>query len=85
MPMLPLFATFQDLLRAHRPAFRRERTFRRAEALLLGQLFSFARRTVAQALVAFGLTDHDWSAFYRLFNEPRADYEELTGCSSWAS
>jgi hypothetical protein len=50
------------------------------QGLLLGHLFSFARRTVTQALVALGLTDHDWSAFYRLFNEPRLDYEALTGC-----
>jgi len=50
------------------------------QALLLGQLFSFARRTVTQALVVVGLTDHDWSGFYRLFNEPRIDYETLTGC-----
>ena len=49
-------------------------------ALVFGYLFSFARRTVTQALVALGMTDHDWSAFYRLFNEPRIDYEELTGC-----
>lgn len=46
----------------------------------MGHLFSFARRTVTQSLVALGLTDHDWSAFYRLFSEPRLDYEELTGC-----
>lgn len=52
------------------------------QALLFGHLFSFARRTVMQALVSLGLVDHDWSAFYRLFNEPRIDYEELTGCAS---
>ncbi len=43
-------------------------------------LFSFTRHTVTQALIALGLTDHDWSAFYRLFNESRIDYEELTRC-----
>jgi len=48
-------------------------------ALLFGHLFSFARRTVTQALVALGMTEHDWSAFYRLFNEPRIDYEVLSG------
>lgn len=49
-------------------------------ALIFGRLFSFARRTVTRALVALGLTDSDWSAFYRLFNEPQVDYEELTKC-----
>ena len=33
-----------------------------------------------QALVALGLTDDDWSAFCRLFNEPRIGYEELGSC-----
>jgi len=50
------------------------------QALILGQLFCFARRTITQALVALGLTNHDWSSFYKVFNESRIDYEELTGC-----
>jgi hypothetical protein len=50
------------------------------EALLLGYLFSFARRTITQALIALGLTEHDWSDFYRLFSEPRLAYEALSGC-----
>ena len=74
-----LLDALRRLLSAHRPAFRQERTFRRMQALLFGQLFCFARRTVTQALVALGLTEHDWSAFYRLFNEPRIDYEALSG------
>jgi len=63
------------LLLAHRPAFRQERTFLRAQALLLGHLFAFAQRTITQALTALvGLTEHDdWSAFYRLFGAPRID------------
>jgi hypothetical protein len=75
-----LLAALRGLIAAHRPAFRQERPFRRAQALIFGHLFSFARRTVTQSLVALGLTDSDWSGFYRLFNEPRIDYEELAGC-----
>lgn len=75
----PLLAALCGLFRSHRGAFQQERSFRRMQALLFGQLFSFARRTVTQALVALGLTDHDWSGFYRLFNEPRINYEALTG------
>lgn len=75
-----LLSSLGQLLEAHRTAFRQERTFRRMQALILGHLFSFARRTVTQALVSLGLTECDWSAFYRLFNEPRIDYEKLTGC-----
>lgn len=76
----PLSDALSGLLAAHRPAFKQERPFRRIQALLFGCLFSFARRTVTQALVALGLTECDWSAFYRLFNEPRLDYEVLSGC-----
>lgn len=78
-PVLPpLLAALRGLLVAHRPAFRQERTFLRAQALLFGHLFAFARRTITQALVALGLTEGDWSAFYRLFSAPRLDYEELS-------
>jgi len=66
------------LLEAHRRAFRQERTFLRAKALILGHLLCFARRTITQALLALGLTDGDWSAFYRLFGVPRIDYEILS-------
>ena len=76
---VPLLDALWQFLSAHRPAFRQERPFRRMQALLFGCLFSFARRTIIQALVSLGLTDHDWSAFYRLFNEPRLDYEILSG------
>jgi hypothetical protein len=69
----PLLSSLRDLLLSHRPAFRQERPFRRMQALLLGQLFSFARRTVTQALIALGMTNHDWSSFFRLYNEPRLD------------
>lgn len=73
-----LLDALMGLVSAHRSAFKQERTFQRAKGLLLGHLFSFARHTVTQSLVTLGLTDHDWSAFYRLFNEPRVDYEKLT-------
>ncbi len=68
------------LLQAHRSAFRQERTFERAISLLMGELFSFARHTVTQSLLVLGLTDADWSGWYRLFSRPRFDEEELNGC-----
>lgn len=78
-PTTPLLDTLWRLLEAHRPAFSRERIFLRAKALILGHLFCFARRTITQALLALGLTDHDWSAFYRLLGqEGRIDYEILS-------
>lgn len=65
-----LLTALWRLLQGHHPAFRQERTFWRMRALLFGRLFSFARHTVTQALVALGLTEHDWSAYYRVFSEP---------------
>jgi hypothetical protein len=80
-PVLPpLLSELLRLLDAHRCAFRQERTFLRAQALLFGHLFSFARHTITQALVALGLTECDWSAFYRLLSiKSRIDYEALSG------
>lgn len=67
------------LLEAHRGAFRQRRTFLRMQALLFAHLFCFARRTITQALLALGVTDSDWSAFYRLFSiRSRIDYEALS-------
>ncbi len=77
----PLLGALWRLLQEHRRAFRQERTFLRAQALIFGHLFAFARHTITQALVALGLVEGDWSAFYRLFGVPgRLDYEALSGC-----
>jgi hypothetical protein len=69
-----------DLLQAHRSAFRQERTFCRAVGLLLAEIWAFARHTVTQALLALGLTQSDWSAWYRLFSRQRFDEAELNRC-----
>jgi hypothetical protein len=61
------------LLQAHAAAYKQERTFRRAVGLVLGELFAFGRRTVTQGLLALGLGEHDWSAWYRLFSRGRFD------------
>jgi hypothetical protein len=75
----PLLAALVGLLLAHRPAFRREAPYRRCAALVFASLFAFARHTVTQLLTALGLTDADWSAWYRLFSVPRLDYDALSG------
>jgi hypothetical protein len=69
-----------ELLEAFRPTFRQERTFRRVLGLLIGELFVFARHTVTQELLALGLTDADWSAWYRLFSRERFDPERTSPC-----
>lgn len=75
----PLLQNLFDLIQAHRPAFRQERPFHRAVWLLLSELFTFARHTITQGLVALGETEWDWSAWYRLFSHKRFDYQKLTG------
>lgn len=69
-----------EILEAHRPAFKQERPFWRAVGLVLGEVFSFGRHTVTQELLALGVTDGDWSAWYRLFSRERFDEEKLSDC-----
>lgn len=79
-PIPPLLQNLFQLLQAHRPAFRQERPFRRAWGLLFAELFTFARHTLTQELVSLGLTDQDWSAWYRLFSRPRFAEPDLNAC-----
>lgn len=67
-----------ELWEAFRPIFRQERTYLRALGLLLGELFVFSRHTVTQELLALGLTDGDWSAWYRLFSRERFDPQQAS-------
>ena len=76
----PLLVEVARLLAAHRPAVRQTRCFTRLCALVWGRLWTIARPTIAQLLLALGLTDADWSAFYRLFSVPRVDYDVLSRC-----
>jgi len=76
----PLLHEVIALLQAHRSAFVQERPYRRAMGLVFGELFSFARHTVTQGMLALGITEGDWSAFYRLFSRKRFDDEQLGNC-----
>ncbi len=72
-----LLATLLALIAAHRPAFRQERPYQRAVALVFGEVFVFARHTVTQALLALGLAEADWTAWYRLFSRRRFEESVL--------
>lgn len=72
-----LIQAWKAIVQAHRPAFRQERTYLRMVALSLGELFGFARHTVTQGLLALGMTEADWTAWYRLFSRPRYEEEVL--------
>ena len=75
-----LLTTLLALIAAHRPAFRQERPYRRAVGLVFAELFSFARHTVTQGLLALGLAEADWTGFYRLFSRQRFDEAVLGQC-----
>lgn len=61
------------LLEAHRPLFTQQRVYMRVVALVLAEVCVFSRHTVTQLLMALGLTEQDWSAWYRLFSRERFD------------
>jgi hypothetical protein len=69
-----LVKNLMSLLAAHRPLFGQQRVFNRMIALVLGELFAFARHTVTQLLMTLGMNEHDWSAWYRLFS--RGHFQE---------
>ena len=63
------------LLEAHRRVFKQERVYQRVVALVMAEVFVFARHTVTQLLMALGMTGQDWSAMYRVFSRGLFDYE----------
>jgi hypothetical protein len=75
-----LISALLELIQAHRRAFRQERPYRRAVGLVLGELFNFTRQTITQELQALGITDGDWSAWYRLFSRKRFEEGVLNEC-----
>lgn len=66
-----------ELLQAHRHIFKQERVYQRVVALVLAEVFVFARHTVTQLLMALGLTEQDWSAWYRLLSAGRFNAEQV--------
>lgn len=66
------------LLQAHRGIFKQERTYQRVLALVLAELFVFARHTITQLLMSLGQTEQEWSSWYRLFSQRRFCYERAS-------
>ena len=65
-----------NLLKAHRHLFKQERVFQRIALLVIGELVVFARHTITQMMFSLGLTEQDWSSWYRLYSQRRFPYEE---------
>ena len=49
-------------------AYGQKRVFNRVLALVMAELFAFGRHTITQLLLTLGLTEEDWSAWYRIFS-----------------
>jgi hypothetical protein len=75
-PPSPAAAWFA-LLAAYRPVVRQERVFARLVHLSVGGVLALGRRTLSQVLLALGVADRDWTAWYRLFNRARIDLAAL--------
>lgn len=67
-----------ELIEKSRPVFKQSRVYHRAIAMLLAELFVFARHTITQLLLTLGMTEQDWSAWYRLFSQGRFKYEQAS-------
>lgn len=64
-----------ELIAAQPEIADQQRVRERLELLVLAEVFTFGRHTVTQLLMSLGLTEQDWSAWYRLFSEQRFNYE----------
>jgi len=73
-----LLKNLMSLLDAHRGCFGQERVYERVVALVVAELLVFARHTVTQLLMSLGMTDHDWSAWYRVFSQGRFSAERAS-------
>ena len=68
-----------QLLDLHRSVFGQERIYLRGFLRVVGDLFAFKGHRVTDLLRAMGLVEEDWTAWYRVFQEPRRFMAELAG------
>ena len=67
-----------ELIAKHREIFKQERVYQRAKALILAEVFVFARHTITQLIMALGMTEQDWNAWYRIFSAKRFNYDRAS-------
>lgn len=67
-----------ELIEKHHSIFKQERSYQRALAMVLAELFVLARHTITQLIMALGMSGADWSAWYRLFSAKRFSYEKAS-------
>lgn len=59
--------------------YEQKRIYRRVLGLVMAELMAFGRHTVTQLLLVLGITDDDWSGWYRLFSKKRFAEEQTSG------
>lgn len=74
-----VLAAFAPLLLGLHVACRQERTWQRVVVVLCGTLLNLGRQRLSQVIVTVGAGDHDWTAWYRLFNRGRVDWAAAQG------
>jgi len=67
-----------EIIQNHRDIFYQERVYQRVVALLLAEIFVFARHTVTQLIMSLGMSGQDWSGWYRLFSHKRFNYDSAS-------
>lgn len=67
------------LVEVHRAAFGQERVYLRGMGLVLGELLAFGQHRITDLLRGIGCAGEDWSAWYRLFQQPGRFDEERAG------
>jgi hypothetical protein len=74
----PLLKQLVNLLEAHRSVAGQQRVYVRVMALVVAEVFALSRHTITQLLMTLGLTEQDWSGWYRLFSQRRFKIERAT-------
>src|SRR4051812_42150260 len=72
-----LVVTWFGLLGGARPAVDQDRVFARLALLTVANALALGRHTITQLLVALGVGELDWTAWYRVFNRDRCDPDTL--------
>lgn len=67
-----------EIIQNHRDIFNQERVYQRVVALLLAEIFVFAHHTITQLIMSLGMTEQDWSGWYRLFSHKRFNYDSAS-------
>lgn len=75
---LVLLPALLSLVEKCQATYRQKRVFNRVLGLVMAELFAFGRHTITQLLLVLGLTEEDWSGWYRIFSAGRFDEEQTS-------